>query len=283
MRYQYTSPGSYNLFRRDQFSLPQGVKNIIIANLIVFILLELSGMKLNIFRSFGLIPSQIIFEFKIWQLFTYMFLHDGFFHILLNMLFLWMFGREIEMIWGRDEFYKYYFVTGVGAGLLNSIFSFNSSIPVVGASGAVFGILLAFALIYPNREVLLYGIVPIKVKFMVLGLAAIAFFSTIMIQQSRISHLTHLSGMISGIIYLRWNFIKSIINNLLNQHKRTTSTKVYHMKSKKPKMDEDILIKKNVDKVLDKLNTEGWENLSDAEQQILYQASEIYSNRDQPN
>ena len=281
MRYQYTSPGSYNLFSRDQFSLPQGVKNIIIANLAVFVLLELSGMKLNVFRNFGLTPSQVIFEFRIWQLFSYMFLHDGFFHILLNMLFLWMFGREIELIWGRNEFYKYYFITGIGAGLLNSIFSFSSTIPVVGASGAVFSVLLAFAIIYPNRLVLLYGIFPMKVKFMVLGLAVIALFSTILIQHSRISHLTHLSGMISGFIYLKGNFMLSLAKKYINQ--KNKSAKIISMKHKKSQSEEDILIKKNVDKVLDKLNTEGWENLTDSEQQILYRASEMYSNRDQPN
>ena len=278
MRYQYTSPSSNNYFTQNPFSLPTAVKNIIFANLFVICIVELSGIKLNIFRDYGLIPFQIIFELKIWQLFTYMFLHDGFLHILLNMLFLWMFGREIEIVWGKNQFYKYYFFTGIGAGLLNSILSFSSTIPVVGASGAVFGILIAFALIYPNRIVLLYGIFPMKVKFMVTGLATIALFSTIMIEHSRISHLTHLSGMISGYIYLKKDFLVTIINNYFNSKKE--STKIFHIKTK---MDEEVILKKTVNEVLDKLNVEGWENLSDSEQQILYKASEIYSNRDQPN
>ena len=117
-----------------------------------------------------------------------------------------------------------------------------------------------------------------KVKFMVTGLATIALFSTIMIEHSRISHLTHLSGMISGYIYLKKDFLVTIINNYFNSKKE--STKIFHIKTK---MDEEVILKKTVNEVLDKLNVEGWENLSDSEQQILYRASEIYSNRDQPN
>ena len=116
---------------------------------------------------------------------------------------------------------------------------------------------------------------------MVLGLAAIAFFSTILIQHSRISHLTHLAGMISGIIYLRRNYLIYIFKSYFL--KRTQSLKIVKMPPKKSKTDEEIIVKKNVDKVLDKLNLEGWENLTDLEQQILYKASEIYSNRNQPN
>lgn len=283
MRYQYTSSGFKSSFTPPQFFLPQGIKTIIIINIIIFVILELSGLKSDIFRQFGLIPSKTLFEATIWQPFTYMFLHDGFFHILLNMLFLWMFGKDVEISWGKIAFYKYYMVTGVGSGLLNAIIHSNSTIPVVGASGAVFGVLLAFAVLYPNRIVLLYGLVPIRVKYLVMGLAFIALFSSILLKDSRISHLTHLSGMITGFIYLNWNWLKWKFKFLFKSEKKTKPTKSFTINEKKQRKVDNTLIQRRVDEILDKLSEEGWENLTDAEQKILYRASEEYSRRDQPN
>ena len=283
MRYEYTSKGFKSSFNPPQFFIPQGIKNIIIVNIVIYILLELSGLKSDIFRQFGLIPVKTLFEANIWQPFTYMFLHDGFFHILLNMLFLWMFGKEVEISWGKIAFYKYYLVTGVGSGLLNAMIHYNSTIPVVGASGAVFGILLAFAMIYPNRIVLLYGLVPMKVKFLVIGMALIALFSSILLKDSRISHLTHLSGMITGWVYLNWNWLKWKLNSSFQPKKKSNPAKVFSVNEEKRRKVDNTLIQRRVDEILDKLSEEGWDNLSDAEQKILYRASEEYSRRDQPN
>lgn len=283
MRYQYTSKGFKSSFNPPQLYLPDGIKSIIIVNVIIYIFLELSGLKSEIFRQFGLIPSKTLFEANIWQPFTYMFLHDGFFHILLNMLFLWMFGKEVEISWGKIAFYKYYLVTGVGSGLLNAIIHYNSNIPVVGASGAVFGILLAFSMIYPNRIVLLYGLVPMKVKYLVMGLAAIALFSSILMKDSRISHLTHLSGMITGFIYLNWNWLKWKLKSTTKPKVKQKPTNVFSVNEEKRRKVDNTLIQRRVDEILDKLSKKGWENLTDAEQKMLYRASEEYSRRDQPN
>ena len=283
MRYQYTSKGFRSSFNPPQFFIPEGIKIIIIINIVIYILLEFSGLKSDIFRQFGLIPAKTLFEANIWQPFTYMFLHDGFFHILLNMLFLWMFGKEVELSWGKIAFYKYYLITGVGSGLLNAMIHYNSTIPVVGASGAVFGILLAFAMIYPNRIVLLYGLVPMKVKYLVIGLALIALFSSILLKDSRISHLTHLSGMITGFVYLNWNWFKWKLNSYLKPKKKSKPTKVFSVNEEKRRKVDNTLIQRRVDEILDKLSEEGWDNLSDTEQKILYRASEEYSRRDQPN
>lgn len=280
MRYQYTSRGFRSSFNPPQFFLPEGIKTIIIINVVIYIFLEISGLKSDIFRQFGLIPSKTLFEAYIWQPFTYMFLHDGFFHILLNMLFLWMFGKDVEQSWGKIAFYKYYLVTGVGSGMLNAMIHYDSMIPVVGASGAVFGILLAFAMLYPNRIVLLYGLVPMKVKYLVMGLAAIALFSSILMKDSRISHLTHLSGMITGYIYLNWNWL---IWKMRTLNKKKEKPRVYSVNQNKQSKVDNRLIQKRVDEILDKLSEDGWENLTDAEQKILYRASEEYSRRDQPN
>jgi len=280
LRYQYSSRGFRNSFNPPQFYIPEGIKKIIIINIVIFILIELSGLKFAIFREFGLIPEKLLFDMAIWQPFTYMFLHDGVFHILLNMLFLWMFGREVETTWGKIAFYKYYMVTGVGAGLLNAIINYSSTIPVVGASGAVFGILLAFAVLYPNRIVLLYGLIPIRVKYLVMGLAFIALFSSILMKDSRVSHLTHLSGMITGYFYLNWNWLKWKFTKIF---KPKSPTKSFTVNEKKQSKVDSRLIQKRVDEILDKLSEDGWDNLSEAEQKILYRASEEYSRRDQPN
>jgi membrane associated rhomboid family serine protease len=280
LRYQYTSRGFRNSFNPSQFFIPEGIKKIIIINIVVFFLIELSGLKFVIFKEFGLIPENLLFEMAIWQPFTYMFLHDGFLHILLNMLFLWMFGREVETTWGKIAFYKYYMITGVGSGVLNAIINYNSTIPVVGASGAVFGILLAFAVLFPNRIVLLYGLIPIRVKYLVMGLAFIALFSSILMQDTRVSHLTHLSGMITGYFYLNWNWLKWKINMIF---KPKPPPKSFTVNEKKQSKVNSRLIQKRVDDILDKLSEDGWDNLSEAEQKILYRASEEYSRRDQPN
>ena len=125
MKYQYTSSGFKSSRGSMQFYIPNGIKNIIIINIIIFLILELSGLKLQIFNQFGLIPNKTLFNLAIWQPFSYMFLHDGFFHVLLNMLFLWMFGRELEITWGKARFYKYYIFTGLAAGVLNAIINFK--------------------------------------------------------------------------------------------------------------------------------------------------------------
>ena len=199
------------------------------------------------------------------------------------MLFLWMFGKEVESSWGNIAFYKYYLVTGVSSGLLNSIIHYNSTITVVGASGAVFGVLLAFAMLYPNRIVLLYGLIPMKVKYLVMGLALIAFFSSILLKDSRISHLTHLSGMISGFFYLNWNWFKWKLKSTIQMKKEPKSTKVFSVNKEKERKIDNSLIQRLVNEILDKLSEEGWDNLTNTEQKMLYKASEEYSRRHQPN
>ena len=179
MRYQYTSSGFRQSFNRPTITIPSGVKFLLIVNVVVFILIELSGQKSLLFRTFGLVPSLVWSKFKIWQLFTYLFIHGGIFHIFFNMFVLWMFGKDLESQWGKMEFLLFYFVCGIGAGLITVLFSVNSIVPIVGASGAIYGLLLAYGFTYPNQMVYMYGLFPLKVKYMVLGLGAIAFFASL--------------------------------------------------------------------------------------------------------
>jgi membrane associated rhomboid family serine protease len=136
-------------------------------------------------------------------LFTYQFLHGGLFHLLFNMLAVWMFGCDLERRWGSNFFLRYYFITVIGGGILNTLFVPNQMGPSIGASAGVYGILLAYGLIYPNRIVYFYFLFPIKMKHFVWIIGAIALYSSITAGQSGIAHLAHLGGMVFGYIYLR--------------------------------------------------------------------------------
>ena len=274
MRYQYTSPGFRRGFSRPTFTIPSGVKLLVIINIVVFILTELSGQRNMLFSSFGLVPNQVWTNFKVWQLFTYLFVHGGFLHIFFNMFVLWMFGKDLEIQWGKNEFLLFYFTCGIGAGLMTVLFSINSIVPIVGASGAIYGLLVAYGFTYPNRMVYLYGLFPLKVKYMVLGLGVIAFFASLSANQSNVSHITHLSGMIIGVLYiyfiLNWKNIKMEYYRLrLKNLKQKTSAQ----------NDEEVLMKKKVDEILDKLNASGWDSLTEQEEKYLTQASkELFGN-----
>src|SRR5215471_6884100 len=202
------------------FYVTSGVKLLLIANFSVFILEAFAyyfGGKSGyewLLKWFGLIPAGVFPGLRIWQPFTYLFLHSitDIWHILLNMFTLWMFGREVEMVWGRNRFLRYYFLTGVGAGVLNVIvktvpffwthqFSYT---PTIGASGAVFGVLIACAILFPDRRAYIFPIpVPIKMKWIVTGMVVITFLGTFGIGDDTVSHITHLGGLVIGYLYLR--------------------------------------------------------------------------------
>ena len=150
MRYQYTSKGFKDRLIPPTLTIPSGVKLLLIINIIVFVLIELSGKRSTLFLSFGLVPSMVWSQLKIWQIITYSFIHGGFFHIFFNMFVLWMFGKDLENQWGTKDFLIYYFVCGMGAGFITVLFGINSIIPVVGASGAIYGLLVAYGFTYPN-------------------------------------------------------------------------------------------------------------------------------------
>ena len=181
------------------------VKLLIIANVAVFLWNLLAGFAgaHEIIRIFGLTPALVVTRLYFWQLVTYLFLHGGFFHILFNMFALWMFGSELERTWGSRAFLRYYFVTGVGAGLFSVLADPFSMIPTIGASGAVYGILLAYCMLFPERYVYLYMLIPVKVKYFVAFLGALAFLSALGSPGSTVAHIAHLGGMVVGLVYLK--------------------------------------------------------------------------------
>ena len=180
----------------------RGVKNILIINLIAFVVQLIAPRTLEIY--FGLVPIMFLKGY-IYQIVTYMFLHGGFFHIILNMYVLWLFGSELEYFWGTKEFIKYYFITGIGAGLIYTAFYHSSYIPVIGASGAIFGLLLAYGTLFPERELILFIPIPvrIKAKYLVIIFGGLELFG-LLLARDNIAHLAHLGGIAVGYVYLRW-------------------------------------------------------------------------------
>jgi membrane associated rhomboid family serine protease len=153
---------------------------------------------------FSLIPLAVTAGFQVWRLVTYMFLHAPTpLHILFNMFILWMFGPEVERVLGRRRFVVYYFITGIGAGLCSYAINPWSINPVEGASGAMYGLLLAFALFFPNRELLLFFVIPIKAKYLVVGLAVMELLFSLSSSSDGIAHAAHLGGLLFGLAYLK--------------------------------------------------------------------------------
>ena len=158
----------------------------------------------------GLRPAFVLRYFWVWQLVTYMFLHGGIFHIVFNMLALWMFGTELERVLGTRYFLKFYFVTGIGAGALTVLFSLLpfgfahqlQGANIIGASGAIYGLLLAYALYFPDRPIYMYFVFPIPAKIFVAIMGAIAFFSSLS-DAGGVANATHLGGLLVGYLYLK--------------------------------------------------------------------------------
>jgi membrane associated rhomboid family serine protease len=184
--------------------LPEGIKLLLIANVVVFFL-QYFGLGSLLTEYFALQPAAVLGSFAVWQLVTYTFLHGGLFHILFNMLALWMFGRELEAAWGTRTFLRFYFFCGIGAGvcivLANYLFGNPASI-TIGASGAIYGILLASAVMWPDRLVYFWGIFPLAMKYMVMIYGAIAFLGSTNFN-SGVSDIGHLGGLLCGWIFLK--------------------------------------------------------------------------------
>ncbi len=234
---------------------------------------------------FGLIPQLIIEKLYIWQLFTYMFLHNqySFMHIFFNMYALLLFGMPIEQTWGSKRFIFYYLFTGIGAGLC--IFGLNSAIggvsaviPTIGASGAVFGILLAFGILFPEAEILLFFFIPMKARVLVFLYGGIEVALLIFSRgQGGISHIGHVGGLLFGIIYFliirnrgitfKSKIIKARLQKELDKHE----TKKAESEKEEETSLRDILIK---------VREKGYDSLSDDEIQFVRYMSIMHEETD---
>jgi membrane associated rhomboid family serine protease len=203
---RYPSP-SVSAYSFGPGPLSTAMKALIGANVAMFLL---TTFMPTLTPLLGLVPVAVTRELFVWQLGTYMFLHGGVFHILFNMLALWMFGTELERLWGTRYFLKFYFVTGVGAAVLTVLFSLlpfgfaqqvHYSI-VIGASGAIFGLLLAYAIYFPDRRIYMYFVFPIPARVFVAIIGAIELLSSISGSQG-VANATHLGGLAVGYAFLK--------------------------------------------------------------------------------
>ena len=183
------------------------VKWIIIANVVMFVVRLAFPPVID---WLGLIPVDVIRHGWVWQLVTYMFLHADPLHILFNMLGIWMFGVELERMWGTPFFLKFFAVTGGGAAITTVLVSllpfgfarFMYQIPTIGASGALYGILLAFALYFPTRPILMMMIFPIPAKYFVMIIGGMSLLFAIS-SVGGVAHFAHLGGLLFGYVYLQ--------------------------------------------------------------------------------
>ena len=192
------------------------IKALIYTNIAMFVL---AWLVPSVTLYLGLSPESVFGRFYLWQPVTYLFLHHGFLHILFNMLALWMFGVELERLWGTRFFVKYYFVTGVGAAVTTMLLAlpWEWVIPgagavttsvrysiTVGASGAIYGLLLAYALYFPDRPLFMFPIpIPIKAKYFVMILGGMALLLSMSGNQGGVANIAHLGGLVVGYLYLK--------------------------------------------------------------------------------
>jgi len=188
--------------------MTRAVQAIVIGNIVVFVAMMVA--RSPIIDVFGLTPQAVLTQGRVWQLATYLFLHADVFHILFNMLSVWMFGVDLERRWGTQAFIKYYAVTGVGAGVctvLASLLPFGPDsyfIPTIGASGAVYGLLMAWGIVFPHRTILFLGIFPLTARVFVLIMGAIVFAQALgQGGGTTVAHVAHLGGLVAGYWYLK--------------------------------------------------------------------------------
>jgi len=200
-------------YYRYRFSFGYGLTPIIKKLMIVMGAVFLLQMVMSSHISFylGLVPILVWKKYFLWQLATYIFLHGGITHLLFNLLALWMFGGELESYWGSRKFLRYFLFCGIGAGICTVIFTPYQFIPVIGASGAIYGILLAFGWLFPNRLIYIYLLFPIPAKYMVIIFGLIELFSSMEGTGGGVAHLTHLGGLLFGLSYMAYPAIRQKI------------------------------------------------------------------------
>jgi membrane associated rhomboid family serine protease len=291
---------------RPQFGgftfFPPVIKYVIIANVIVYMLQQLltGGFTMNgeplsywFKTTFYLMP--IDEGFMPWQLVSYMFLHGGFWHIFMNMLMLWMFGVEVEYTWGTRKFLVFYFVCGISAGLANLFVAplFAEAAPTIGASGSVYGVLMAFGMMFPNRLIYIYFMIPVKAKYMIAFLFALEFMSGFFGGEagSGVAHFAHLGGAVVAIIWVLFEQ-RGKLDGLLGMKRRKVQTSkpmyqwgsppvsqadfkdsVSQQANETRVSGDDEEYQRVIDQILDKISKSGYSGLTETEKQMLLDAS----------
>ncbi len=293
---------------------PPVIKNLLIINVIVFFFQFIGRsffvdqnftLSQIITKYFGLIPIEgfvvgrtnlglIVWDFFPWQLITYQFLHGDFWHIFFNLFALWMFGMEIENLWGSKKFAYYYLLCGVVAGLFQLFIAplLGSTAPTIGASGAVFGVLIAFAMLFPDRQIFIWGLFPIRAKYLIGFLIIINILSVN--EPGNVAYLAHLGGAFAGFLFIMIDKnidapFKRTLMNLRSDSNRNSFTNPFgditdRFKKKGTNVEdanyyeindkkEESVSQEEIDRILDKISQSGYQNLSEKEKKILFEAS----------
>ena len=293
--YKPTGFGGFSFF-------PPVIKNLLIINVIVFLVTTLAQQvaidnmhivtwRDIIFRWFALNPLGEGNNFQVWQLITYQFLHGGFSHILFNMIGLWMFGIEIEHIWGSRKFLYFYLLCGVVAGLFNLFLTpllGELPAPTVGASGAIYGVLVAFGLFFPNRYIFLYFFIPVKAKYLIGFFVILEFF--MVNSGGNVAHLAHLGGALAAFVFILLDSTSNVeLKNIFRKNSLQQKTplnpfgRMTNPFKKKPDVQDadyyDIengqrdISQGEIDEILDKISKSGYQNLTEQEKKVLFEAS----------
>jgi len=252
--------------------MPPVIKALVVANIVVFLLQALVGPEFT--YTFGLVPARVVEHRWVWQPFTYMFVHRAFFHLLFNLFALWMFGLPVEMQWGPREFLKFYLLCGVGAGLINVALTPGSPLPVIGASGAIYGLLVAFGMLYPDSVVYLYFFFPVKAWHMVLFFAGMEFLAGMSGGSPTVANFAHLGGMLIGYVYIRWwsawnirakHLVRGLAGSRSAAEPRSPRPAPPRGAAKPVFVDEMA----EIDRILDKILAHGEASLTEQERETL--------------
>ncbi len=272
-------------FSHDPISfgrMPPAIKGLIIANIAVFAVASLVGPKF--YDLFGLVPQHVIADRWVWQPVSYLFVHGGLMHLLFNLFALWMFGMPVESQWGSLEFLKFYFICGLGAAAAQIALAPHSMVPVIGASGPIYGLLVAFAMLYPDAVVYLYFLIPVKASHMAILFGLVEFFAGTTGATPGIARFAHLGGMVTGYIYIRWWWIIKVRSKAFFQQLARAPSAIAPPRPRParkplerapeeaaPKPEEPMA---EIDRILDKILVSGLDSLTDEERRIMQRYSD---------
>lgn len=246
----------------------QGIKYLLIITVGVFALQIFPVLDRWLFLFGALKPTLVVPGLQIWRLVTYLFLHGGIWHVLFNMLALWMFGIELEQMWGTRKFLSFYAITGIGSGVVSLLLGLWSDPFIIGASGAVLGILTAFAYYFPERQILIFFLFPVPARFAVL---IFGFISLILAYQNTggIAHLTHLGGIVIALLYLK--FYNDIIAWFYRIRAKRREKKIRQRSEQK--IERDKYFEEVIDPILKKISEKGMDSLTSDELEKLKSVS----------
>jgi membrane associated rhomboid family serine protease len=280
-------------YRTPSFSFGYGltpwVKRLMIANTVIWLATYVAGAH-QLTGMMAFVPGRILFQ--PWTVITYMFAHGDFWHLFFNMLGLFFFGPPLEARWGSKEFIKFYLICGLGGAALSFLFAFNY--PVIGASGAVYGVMLAFAMNWPDMPIYIWGIFPIPAKFLVLIIALFSFVSAFSGSGGNVAHFAHLGGFAAAFLYLKYDRGRHKLFGGLRQKSqkrkftvvpgdrggsgggRDVQTTVASTPPRPARGPSDEKILDELDRVLEKISTDGLASLTTEERRLLDDVSRRY-------